>query len=141
MRSCGWILWACWLCAATLGCDSGKQQFQPVAKPVRADELVGKWRLVRAGGEPPAALNIKSVLIDIASDGTWASEIEMQGQFAGMSMKGGGKWSLADGVASYTSGANAGKSRVRLESGRLILDPDFTVRKDGTTELVGEYER
>jgi hypothetical protein len=54
-------------------------------------------------------------------NGTWTSEIEMQGQFAGMSMKGGGKWSLADGVVSYTSGANSGKSRVRLESGRLVL--------------------
>lgn len=99
------------------------------------------WHLVRAGGQPPAALNIKSLQIDIAADGTWVSAIEMQGQFAGMSMKGCGKWSTADGVVSYTSGANSGKSRVRLDSARLILDPDFTVRKDGTQEVAGEYER
>jgi hypothetical protein len=97
--------------------------------------------LVRAGGQPPSALNIKSLQIDLAVDGTWTSEVEMQGPFTGMSMKGGGKWSLADGVVSYTSGANSGKSRVRLESGRLVLDPDFTVRKDGTIEVPGEYER
>jgi hypothetical protein len=108
---------------------------------VRAEDLAGKWRLVRAGGQPPAAFNIKSLQIDITADGTWVSKIEMQGQFAGMSMKGGGKWSIVDGVVSYTSGDNSGKSRIRLESGRLVLDPDFSVRKDGTQEVTGEYER
>jgi hypothetical protein len=137
---CGALL-ACWFCVALCGCDSGKHQSQPAAQPVRADDLVGKWRLVRAGGQPPPALNIKSLQIDIAADGTWVSEIEMQGQFAGMSMKGGGKWSMADGVVNYTSGANSGKSRARLESGRLVLDPDLSVRKDGTQEVTGEYER
>jgi len=102
---------------------------------------MGKWRLVRAGGELPASLNIKSLEIDLAADGTWVSEIEMQGPFAGMSMKGGGKWSLADSVVSYTSGANSGTSRVRMVSGRLMLDPDFSVRKNGTQEVTGEYER
>jgi hypothetical protein len=111
-----------------------------VAQPAAAQEIVGKWRLVKAGGQLPAALNIKSLQIDIAADGTWVSDIEMQGQFAGMSMKGGGKWSLANGMVSYTSGANAGKSRAKLVSGRLILDPDFSIRKDGTTEVAGEYE-
>jgi hypothetical protein len=139
---CGYeALLACWCCVALCGCDSGKHEAQPAAQPVRAEALVGKWRLVRAGGQPPAALNIESLQIEIAADGTWASEIEMQGQFAGMSMKGGGKWSIAAGVVSYTSGANSGKSRARLESGRLVLDPDFSVRKDGTQEVTGEYER
>jgi hypothetical protein len=103
--------------------------------------LVGKWHLVRVDSQPPAAFGFKSLQIDISPDGTWTSQMTMQGQFAGVSMKGGGKWSLADGIVSYTSGDNAGKSRARLEAGRLILDPDFSVRKDGVTEVSGEYER
>jgi hypothetical protein len=47
-----------------------------------------------------------------------------------------GRW-----LVSYRSGDNVGKSRVRLETGRLILDPDFSVRKEGVTEVSGEYER
>jgi len=137
---CGALL-ACWCCVVHCGCDSGKRPSQPAAQPVRAEDVVGKWRLVRAGGQPPTALNIKSLQIDIAEDGTWVSEIEIQGQLTGMSMKGGGNWSIADSVVSYTSGANSGKSRARLESGRLVLDPDFSVRKDSTQEVSGEYER
>jgi hypothetical protein len=67
---------------------------------VTTRDLVGQWRLVKAGGQPPAALDIKALQFDLAVDGTWVSEVEMQVQFAGMSMKGGGKWSLADGVVS-----------------------------------------
>src|SRR5437773_334083 len=120
MRRHGWLLILCWFSASSCGCSSGK--------PVRSEDLLGKWRLVRVGGQPPAAYDFKSFHIDIAADGTWTSQIVTQGQFVGvMSIKGGGKWSLADGVVSYTSGDNSGKSRVRLESGRLILDPDFTV--------------
>jgi len=138
----GCCLLALWLLGiAPCGCESSKPTTQPAAPPATAQELVGRWRLVKAGGQQPAELNIKSLQINIAADGTWVSEVEMQGQFAGLSMKGGGKWSLADGVVSYTAGANEGKSRVRLVSGRLVLDPDFSVRKDGTTEVTGEYER
>jgi len=139
-RGC-WLLAACCFAIAHGGCESSKPPAQPAAQPPNAQELVGKWRLVKAGGQPPTALNIKSLQMDIAADGTWVSEIEMQGQFAGMSMKGGGKWSLADGMVSYTSGANAGKSRAQLVSGRLVLDPDFSVSKNGTEEVAGEYER
>jgi hypothetical protein len=141
MRCWCWFLAACCLATVHCGCDSSKSTPQPAAQPVTAQEFVGKWRLIKAGGQPPAALNIKSLRIDIAADGSWVSEIEMQGQFAGISMKGGGKWSLADSVVSYTSGDNAGKSRARLVSGRLVLEPDFSVRRDGTEEVAGEYER
>jgi hypothetical protein len=139
MERYGFLL-ACFFSIALCGCDSAKDPTHSAAQ-VRAEDLVGKWRLVRAGGELPASLNIKSLEIDLAADGTWVSEIEMQGPFAGMSMKGGGKWSLADSVVSYTSGANSGTSRVRMVSGRLMLDPDFSVRKNGTQEVTGEYER
>jgi hypothetical protein len=108
---------------------------------MQAEDLVGKWRLIRAGGQLPADLNIKSLWIDITADGLWISKTEMQGQFAGMSLECGGKWTLEEGVISYTSGANSGKSRARSESGRLVLDPDLTIRKDGTEEVAAEYER
>jgi hypothetical protein len=97
--------------------------------------------LVRAGGEPPSSLSIKDLEIDIAPDGTWSGKIEMQGPFSGMSIEVGGKWSLADSVVRYTSRSFRGTSRPRFESGRLVLDPDFIVRKDGTAEVTGEYER
>ena len=141
MRRGCWFVTVCCIAVACGGCDAPKPAAQSSAQPATVQELVGKWRLVKAGGQPPAALNIKSLQIDLTADGTWVSEIEMQGQFAGMSLKGGGKWSLADGVVSYTSGANAGKSRAQLVSGRLVLDPDFSVRRDGTQEVAGEYER
>jgi hypothetical protein len=140
MQRCSFALIICWILAGGYGCSSGKPS-SPAEQPVRLDDLVGKWRLVGVGGQPPAAFGFKSLQIELAADGTWTSQIEMQGQFAGMSMKGGGKWSLADGAVNYTSGDNSGKSRVRLASGRLVLDPDFTIRKDGATEVPGEYER
>lgn len=124
----------CSLVAASCGCSSNKP-------PIRSVDLLGKWRLVRVGGQPPAAYGLNSLEIDLAADGTWTSEMVTQGQVGGITAKGGGNWSLADEVVSYTSGENAGKSRVRLDAGRLTLDPDFTVRKDGTTEVTGEYER
>ena len=37
--------------------------------------------------------------------------------------------------------ANSGKSKVKLLSGRLTLDPDFLLAKDGKTPVTAEYER
>src|SRR5580698_1083313 len=108
MRRSVWALIVCGLCAAADGCNSGQPSSSP-AQSVRSEDLLGKWRLVRVDGQPPAAFGFKSLQIDINADGTWTSQIAMQGQFAGVSMKGGGKWSLTDGVVSYTSGDNAGK--------------------------------
>src|SRR5438067_1707694 len=83
------------------GCGPGKAAVAPEASRVRADDLIGRWRLVRAGGEPPAAVDIRALWLDIAADGTWSSEAEMQGRWAGMGLKGGGTWALADEVVSY----------------------------------------
>jgi hypothetical protein len=124
----------CFLAPWLLGCQKNEL-------PVTAAALPGKWRLVRAGGQSPAAFQIKSVEMEIASDGTWQSTTEMQGNFAGMIVKGEGKWSVTNGVISYTAGANAGQSRAGLEGNRLVLDPDFMVRKNGKIEVAGEYER
>ena len=84
---------------------------------------------------------LKSLEINIVKDGTWTSDIEMQGQFAGMSMKGGGKWSLGNNVITYTSGDNSGTSTARLNGNILVLDPDFSVRRGGKIEVTGEYVR
>ena len=129
----------CLVCVAAGGCD-GRDASTP-AKPVQPGELVGKWRLVSAGGVPPSGMSIKSLQIDIRTDGTWTSDVEMQDQFAGMSMKGGGTWALANNVITYTSGDNSGTSKARLNGGVLVLDPDFTVRRGGTDEVTGEYKR
>jgi hypothetical protein len=66
---------------------------------------------------------------------------EMQGPFAGMKLNVGGKWSLADGVVSYTTSGDSGKAKVAIASGRLTFDPDFVLRKDGTVPISGEYRK
>ena len=149
---------ACGL-AAVAGCGSGSgtgKPPEPTAGSVRAEEIVGKWRLVRAGGKSPDELNIKSQEIDIAADGTWTSKILFQIPGFGQpdTFTGKGKWSLAGdginyeyspagGLAVAGSGPNSGKSQVRLEAGRLVVDPDFfmQVRKPGAPPVAGEYER
>lgn len=129
------------LTTAVLGCSSGGATKPSDAESIQADKLLGKWHLVHAEGQPPAALNVKSLQTEIAADGTWKSAIEMQGEFEGIRMEGGGNWSLVDGTIAYTSGANSGESKASLDDGRLILVPDFTLRREGTFEVRGEYER
>jgi hypothetical protein len=105
--------------------------------------LVGKWRLVRAGGKAPPEYAIRSQEIDLSADGTWTSKIDGAGPLDGMTMRGGGKWSVADGVVNFTNGQESGKSRMTLSEGRLTLDPDFHLRANDAakTPLSGEYER
>ncbi len=129
------------LCVSMSGCGWSKSSPPTANSPVRLEELLGKWRMSKVNGQLPAAMDFQSLRIDLAADGTWTSEIKMQGAYSGITMKGGGKWSLKEGVIHYTSGENTGTSRVRLDLGRLVLDPDFTVRKDGTIEVPAEYER
>lgn len=132
----------CWISAFLLGgCGSIEQPPQSVPQPIRVPDVLGKWRLIRADGQPPSSLNIKSLELELTESETWTSHAEMEGAFAGMKLDFSGKWSLVDGVVSYSAGANSGKSRIRFESGRLIVDPDFTLRKEGTTEVTGEYEK
>jgi hypothetical protein len=109
--------------------------------PIQAGDLVGRWRLVGAGGEPPGAVQIKSLELEILSDGTWRFESAMEGQFAGMSLNGGGTWSLANGVITHRSGGSLETSTARLNGRVLVLDPDLAVRRGGTVEVAGEYER
>ena len=122
--------------------------FPPWAKSLER-RMVGKWRLVRAGGQAPADSWIKSQEIDLAANGTWTSKIEGDGFAAGMTAKGGGTWSVAGDVLTCTldgpgnpKGVDTVKSQVRIESERLIVDPDhfMQVRKKGPA-VVGEYER
>jgi formylglycine-generating enzyme required for sulfatase activity len=162
MNYCGSMFVACSLAILACGCRSDTKPSDPANAPteretdgLRAKDLVGQWRLVRAGGQPPLELYIKSQEIDIAADGTWTSKVEMQppGR-ASDRFHGKGTWALADGKLNwkYTveggvvvrgSGPDSGKSSVRLESGRLIVDPDFFMqaRKTGTDPVAGEYER
>ncbi len=143
MRKCGWRLLVFGISLVLCACHAGKQSSQALPPTgVRAEDVVGKWWLVRAGGKSPAEAFINSMELDFAADGTWKNKIEWQGPLAGMTMAGGGTWSLADGVVSFTNGADKGQSRVSLSAGRLALDPDFTLRKNDATKtpLAVEYE-
>ena len=83
-------------------------------KEMRAEDLVGTWWLVRAGGKPPAEVFINSQRLDFAADGTWKCQIVWQGALAGMTMTGGGTWSLVNGSVHFTNGVDKGESRVSL---------------------------
>jgi len=128
------------------GCSGGGNvtEQRPSPNSLRAEDLVGKWRLVRAGGQPPTEMWIYSREMDIAADGTWKVTQRGAGKvLAGMNQTCGGTWSLADGVVTYTNGgADSLKSQVKLESGRLIVEPDFQMGmvKKGPP-VTGEYER
>jgi hypothetical protein len=138
------VLFSCFLVAGIGGCGWAKPAAPaPEAGGIRAEELVGKWRLVRAGGQPPSELWIKSSELEFKADGTWATKVEGEGQWlAGMTVKGGGNWSLADGEITRTNGVDTKTCRVQIEAGQLILDPDLflTIRKKGP-DVAGEYER
>jgi hypothetical protein len=158
MRACGCVLFTCCLAIFLCGCNSdkkpsdpGKAPKEPDASGLQSKDLVGKWRLVRADGKPPAEWWIKALDIDIVADGTWKSKMEGSGEvLAGMTVTGGGTWSLADGVLSYTrdgqgnpKGVDTVKSQVRVESGHLVVDPDFfmQMRKKSPNPIAAEYER
>jgi len=123
-------------------------------KSLRAGDIVGKWRLVRAGGQSPGEIHIRLQEIDIAADGTWTSKIVVKRPGAYPDVFGNqGTWSLADGRMSLKfqptglvvvgSKPVPDSSQVRLEAGRLVIAPDcfMQISKQGTPPLAGEYER
>ncbi|HJT79077.1 MAG TPA: hypothetical protein VJ739_17910 [Gemmataceae bacterium] len=101
---------------------------------MRVEDVAGKWRLVRVGGKAPSELEIKikSQEVEIAADGSWKSRIEFQlpGFGAPDVFNADGRLSLPD-------------SRIRVESGRMVVEPDFFMpaRPKGTPEGASEYER
>jgi hypothetical protein len=104
-------------------------------------QLVGVWQLVRIGEEPLSAMNLEAVTITIAGDGTWTSTSTIAGSMAGMSLKAVGTWRLDGAVVRFTAGSTAGSSNVSLDGTRLVLSPDFVLRKRGTEPVVAEYVR
>jgi hypothetical protein len=134
MRICGWIPLICCFAVVVSGCTSAKETPARSAKSVRIEDLVGKWRLVRVGGESPAQLEIKfkSQEVEIAADGSWTSKVEFQLPGLGVPdmFNANGKLTLPD-------------SRIRVESGRMVVEPDFFMpaRPKGTPEGASEYKR
>src|SRR4029079_16396602 len=107
---------------------------KPSAKPAHLEEIVGKWRLVRVGGKSPAELEIKitSQEVEITADRIWKARIEFQLQ------------GFAVPDVFHTHGMlNLPNSRIWMESGRMVVEPDFFMsdRPKGTPEGASEYER
>ncbi|HET6250055.1 MAG TPA: hypothetical protein VFE47_20355 [Tepidisphaeraceae bacterium] len=129
--------------ALIYACNSCRRATHATARGPAVDDIVGKWRLVRADGKPPTEWWIKSLEIGLTADGKWTSQIEGEGYLGGMKATGGGTWSLADGKITYTNGVKNGTSTIRLESGRLVVDPDFfmSIRKKSPEPISAEYER
>jgi hypothetical protein len=139
------------------GCNSAKPSASASADTSRPKDLVGKWKLVKAGGKPPDELGYKSLEIDFKPDGTWNSTtvFQMPGFGAPDTFLGHGKWSvdgdqlayefdlLAGGMKITGSGPDSGKVRIRREAGRLTVDPNCfaQVRKKDSEPVAGEYER
>jgi hypothetical protein len=134
MGTCGWIPVICCFAVVGGGCTSAKKTPARIAKAVRVEDLVGKWKLVRVGGESPARLEtqIKSQEVEIAADGSWTSKIEFQLPGLGVPdiFNANGKLTLPD-------------SRIRVESERMVVEPDFFMpaRPKGTPEGASEYKR
>src|SRR4051794_20942504 len=53
------------------GCSSSGSSAQ-------SKQLVGNWKLVKAGEEAPTAIGIQLQQIDFAADGKWTSKINFQ---------------------------------------------------------------
>src|SRR5262245_9541611 len=134
IRTCGWISLICCFAVVVGGCTSAKKTPAPRAKLVRVEDLVGKWRLVRVGGESPAQLEFKfkSQEVEIAADGSWTSKVEFQLPDSGVPdmFNANGKLTLPD-------------SRIRVESERMVVEPDFFMpaRPKGTPAGASEYKR
>jgi hypothetical protein len=125
---------ACALLTCLFGCRPTSDS------TLKSDDLLGTWKLIEVNHAPPTRLNIKSLRITFSPDGNWVGTSEMQGAFAGMSLELGGKWSISDGVLSFTSGDNSGKTRPTLTGTQLTLNPDFTL-VDGGKEVIATYEQ
>src|SRR5262245_24021770 len=95
------------LCLCSIGlsaCNKNQSSPAPGVAGIPTTDLVGKWRLVKADGKPIGELSLKSHELDLAADGTWTSNIVFGGQMEGMTMKGGGKWSVEGESINYTNG-------------------------------------
>jgi hypothetical protein len=130
------------LSVAMAAACASERRADPSPFGVTTEDLVGRWKLVRIANVPPSSLHIKSGALEFTSDGRWTSQTEMEGPWAGASMKGSGTWSLGpSGVVRYTAGGNSATSTVSLKESRLVLSPDFMLAKGSTASVAAEYER
>ena len=98
---------------------------------VNPNEIIGSWKLIAVGINPPESINIKSHIINFSLDGTWDSVTEMTGTWEGTKMKSSGKWALDTNIISYTAGDSSEKSTMSLTEQGLTLNPDFIIALDG----------
>jgi len=110
-------------------------------KKRRASPFVGTWKLVLAGNEPPQSLHIRAMRLEIRIDGTYSWESVMQDQWDGMKLQGNGTWELDGERIRYTTGEGPNASLARINGSRLLLEPDFVLKRDGIIPVVGIYER
>lgn len=129
------LVWAAWSHDARGATHAAATQID------QSGQLVGEWSLVNVDGESPAALNVRSRVINVAADGRWTSAVQMQWKWEDMSLKGDGTWTSKGDEIAYTAGENSGSSTFRVEADRLTLDPGMTLKRDGTVDVVAEYRR
>ncbi len=107
----------------------------------RQPPFVGAWVLTQADGQPPEGMGIVSMRMVITPDGRLSWESRMRGPWDGMTLRGNGRWSASGDRVTYTGNEQATTSVVRVEGSRLVLRPDFVLVQDGSTPVVGVYER
>ena len=98
---------------------------------VSQPEIVGSWLLAEVNGSPPGTLHIETYRATFLKDGTWSFEAKMKDPFAGLEMKGKGRWSIKDHRLVWTAGANSGESTFSCDGRTLTLDPDPSVTPNG----------
>lgn len=107
----------------------------------RRSPLVGTWRLVQAGGGSPESMGILSMSLLIGADGVWSWESQMRGPWDGMTLRGKGRWSASGDRVTYTCKEQSSTSIAHVEGSQLVLEPDFVLVVDGSTPVVGIYQR
>ena len=113
---------------ALAGCDG----FVGEVAVAPTQQLPSTWSLATVDNDVPARVNIKSWQLSIDNDGNWSYSGEMQGQWAGMQLKGDGRWKVVSpGKIEYTAGDNSGTLTYRVTNDMLTLSPDPVIAKPG----------
>ena len=109
-------------------------------KPTK-QSLVGEWSLATVNNVEPRTINIQGWRINFRNDGTWSYEGEMSGSFAGMKVRGEGRWRTTGDTLEYTAGDQRGSSSFSLASGQLTLTPDPVLAAPGGGPISTAYAK
>lgn len=108
-------------------------------RTIKAQQIVGVWRLKSVDGKHPSAAHIKSHQLQLSHEGTWAFITILNGHFDGIIIKGSGDWKIKRGRLIYKILNERRKSKIKLHENTLTLLPDIAIASDGKTPTPATY--